>query len=153
MNRSLWHKLEWLVVLIVGGYFLYAGAAKIHDPTTFAKQIGYYKIMPLWTINAQALLMPWWEVVAAAAMITPWFRRPGAWLVFGMLLIFTAAIASAVARGLDISCGCTAASSAKVGFPKLIENIAMIIAVAAVIWYRPPAPAAVTAEPAASLQG
>ena len=51
-----------LLAILVGAVFVYAGAVKIDDPSDFAQNIKYYKILPLWAVNALALLLPWWEV-------------------------------------------------------------------------------------------
>lgn len=136
MSRDLWAKLETLAAWVVGIYFIYAAKDKIEDPAKFAASIKLYKLAPLWIVHAQALLMPWWELAGGLALLTKSWRRPGAVIVAVLLVIFIIAIASAMARGLNIECGCTKDAS-KVGMPKLIEDFAMLGAMGAILWYRP----------------
>jgi len=125
--------LSWML----GGLFIFAGVEKILDPKQFAQSIIYYQVLPIWVINAMALILPWWEVAAGIAILTRSWRRVGAWLILLMLIVFTGAIASAVSRGLNISCGCFGKGSGSAGFPKLAENFAMIAAAGMVLWFRP----------------
>ena len=141
MSRGLWSKLEMLLAWVVGIYFIYAAYGKIEDPAKFAGSIKLYKLMPLWSVHAQALLMPWWELVGGLALLIPFLRRAGAVIVAVLLLMFIFAISWALAHGLNIDCGCTKNAS-KVGLPVLIRDIAMLVCMCAILWYRPrPAPA------------
>jgi hypothetical protein len=44
-----------------------------------------------------------------------------------LFVVFIVAIASAMARGLIIDCGCFAHSDAKVGWTRLLEDIGLLI--------------------------
>jgi hypothetical protein len=91
----------------VAGVFLYAAGLKILDPRQFVMDIKNYRIMPEWSLNLMALLLPWWEAGAALALILPRTRRAGAMLIAGMLVMFIAAVSyAALYKGYHISCGC-----------------------------------------------
>jgi putative oxidoreductase len=137
MSERLWHNLSTLLAWTLGALFIYAGVEKIVDPAQFAQSIKYFKMVKLEYINAIALILPWWEVAAGIAILTRSWRRVGAWIILLMLIAFTVAIASAVSRGLDISCGCFGKSSGKAGYSKLAENFGMIAAAGMVLWFRP----------------
>ncbi len=136
MSRELWSKLELLVAWVVGIYFIYAAWGKIEDPAKFAANIKLYKMSPLWVVHAQALLMPWWELAGGLALLVQPWRRAGAVIVGLLLVIFIAAISWALAHGLNIECGCTKDAS-KVGTPLLIKDIAMLVGMYAILFYRP----------------
>ncbi len=92
--------------LVVGGVFVYASLNKLAEPAAFAEAIHHYRLVPYALLHPSAHLLPVVELVAGVSLILGWFRRGGALLCAVMLVIFIAAITSALVRGLDISCGC-----------------------------------------------
>ena len=92
--------------LIVGVTFIYAAWYKIIDPAAFAKSIWYYHMVPGSLINLMALILPWLEILIGLALILGiWYRGAVLWSNL-LLVIFIAALASTIARGLSIDCGC-----------------------------------------------
>ena len=60
-----------------------------------------------------------------------------AWLATALMVVFTVAVAQAVARGLDFECGCFGtADGSRVGARKLLENTGLTI-LAAISGLRP----------------
>jgi uncharacterized membrane protein YphA (DoxX/SURF4 family) len=98
-----------LARLYLGGLFVYASWHKLLHPNTFALDVATYQILPLALVNLAALILPWVEVVAGAMLVTGFRTRAAALLIAGMMAVFMAALASALGRGLDMSCGCFAA--------------------------------------------
>lgn len=97
----------WMLLrVILGGLFIYASIYKIGAPGAFAHQIYNYRILPTWAINPVAITLPWLQLFCGLALI---FNRgvKGAslWLAV-MVGVFQIALASALIRGLNISCGC-----------------------------------------------
>jgi len=117
--------------LVLGGVFIYASVYKIAEPAEFARSIYNYRMMPEATINLMAIVMPWLELISGILIIIGPFVRGSALLIGLMLLVFVIAISSAIARGLDISCGCFKVGEGGriVGLETLIEDILMLIAV------------------------
>jgi hypothetical protein len=113
--------------------FIYAAVPKILEVNEFARAIRNYHMLPTWSLNLLALWLPWMELIAGGCMIFRVWERGGNILILGMLIVFTAGIISAVARGLDIDCGCfgrTASQLAlahRVGIQKIAENLGMVI--------------------------
>lgn len=99
----------WLVLacrLAVGGIFVYASLDKLAHPAAFAQAVHYYRLVPVDLLHLFALLLPMLELLAGTALILGIYRR-GAALVTGvMTVVFMGAITAALARDLDISCGC-----------------------------------------------
>lgn len=109
--------------------FIFAGLAKIGDAASFVLQVHNFQLVPIVLENGVAILLPWIEVIAGLALLMGGRRRAGAWIVFILMGIFTVAVAAAVARGLDIECGCFGTGDAtRVGLTKLIENGLLTIA-------------------------
>ena len=130
--------------LVLGLIMIAAGFGKITDPAAFATQIRHFAILPAGLENLPAILLPWVEVVCGLSLLTGVRARSAAWLSAAMLVAFTLAVGSAMARGLDIECGCFGtADSTRVGGFKLIENLAFT-AIAAIASLRldPPPDAA-----------
>ncbi len=89
---------------------VYCAAAlpKIAAPAAFALAVYRYRVLPAAFVNAAAVYLPWIELAAGLAILgaPPRHRRAGLLLGAGLALLFVAATASALARGLAIPCGC-----------------------------------------------
>ena len=100
--------VQWVIVALrIGvGAAVYAGAIKLGDPLQFADNIASFRILPGSFINPLALSLPIFEVLSGGLLAAGWFRRPAALAIVIVSAVFLAAIASALARGLTIDCGC-----------------------------------------------
>lgn len=94
---------------------LFVGAClhKIAVPQSFAVDIATYDILPLILVNLAAITLPWIELAAGAMLLTGWRVRAASVLIAGMMVIFLLALITALARGLDMSCGCFASQGAE----------------------------------------
>jgi uncharacterized membrane protein YphA (DoxX/SURF4 family) len=100
-----------LLRLYLGGVFLLASLHKIAHPGTFALDVATYQFLPLAVVNLFALIVPWIELLVGVQLLVG-FRARGAALVSALLMIaFMIALGSALARGLDLSCGCFASQA------------------------------------------
>jgi uncharacterized membrane protein YphA (DoxX/SURF4 family) len=112
MNTLLFWRYHPYLALPIRGYlaavFLAACYHKLLAPGSFALDIATYQILPLSLINLMAIILPWIELVAGVMLLVAFRTRAAALLVSGMLFVFTVAISIAVAKGLDMSCGCFA---------------------------------------------
>ncbi|MCB9260272.1 MAG: DoxX family membrane protein [Ignavibacteriales bacterium] len=108
--------------------FILSGLDKINNLEAFAVSIENYKILPIETINIIAIVIPWIELVAGALLLIGLYIKENSLIITTLLLIFTVAIISAIARNLDIDCGCQGTfDGQKVGILKLIENFSLMI--------------------------
>jgi putative oxidoreductase len=98
----------YLAVLFVG-----ASLHKIADPRSFAVDVATYDILPLALVNLAAIALPWIELAAGGLLLLGLRVRPAALLVAAMMVVFLAALSIALARGLDMSCGCFASQGAQ----------------------------------------
>jgi uncharacterized membrane protein YphA (DoxX/SURF4 family) len=92
--------------LVVGGTFIYASLDKLAHPEAFAQAIHNYRMVPYSLLHIMAHLLPVLEIVVGVLLVVGFWQRGAALLTAGMNLVFIAAIATALVRGLDISCGC-----------------------------------------------
>lgn len=90
----------------LGAVFIVASLDKIQNPEAFATTIANYRIMPYTVINGIAIVLPWLEIVTGILLVLGIWIKAGTLIVWGLLLAFSIAISQALARGLDISCGC-----------------------------------------------
>lgn len=92
--------------LAVGGVFLFACWDKLLHPAAFAQAVDHYHLVPYALLHPFAHGLPVLELVIGLALVLGIARRGAALLAAVLTLVFMIAIASALARGLDISCGC-----------------------------------------------
>ncbi len=121
--------LDLILRLIVGATFVYASLDKIAHPGQFAQVIFNYRMVPAPLLHPMALLMPWVEMVAGLAVITGLGRRGGGALLTLLTGVFIVAIGVALARGLDISCGCfDTANGHAVGLSLMLRDVGLLAA-------------------------
>jgi uncharacterized membrane protein YphA (DoxX/SURF4 family) len=100
------NRLAFFLRIAVGALFAYAGWLKVTSPGQFATDIEHYRLLPYFMIHPLAFYLPWLEIVSGAAVILGPGRHGGLALLLALTLVFATAIGSALARHLDISCGC-----------------------------------------------
>lgn len=121
--------LDLILRLIVGGTFVYASLDKIADPAGFAQAIFNYRMLPTALLHPFALALPWIELVCGVAVIAGVWRRGAAGAISLMNLMFIGAIAFALMRGLDISCGCFHTQGGHaVGMSLLLRDLGLLAA-------------------------
>ena len=95
-----------LLAIAVGALFIYAGILKALDPAQFAGDIANFRLLPQLAGAVLAVYLPWLEIVCGMALVFKKTYRGALLILTALCLIFLAALASTMARGLDISCGC-----------------------------------------------
>lgn len=101
--------MRWLLLacrLGLGLTFCVAGAAKVGDPHAFAAQLAAYHLVPVRWLTLTALALPEVELLAGACLMVGFLAESSALVLGTLSLAFAAALSSALARGLDIECGC-----------------------------------------------
>ncbi len=123
------------VRLYLGGLLVFAALYKIARPYDFALAVATYQILPLSLVNLFAILVPWVEIGLGAALVLGLWARAASAAAGGLLAVFVAAIASAMLRGLHLSCGCFASQEAagEIGVATLLRDLAWI-ALCSYVW-------------------
>jgi uncharacterized membrane protein YphA (DoxX/SURF4 family) len=129
MNKLLSNKYFLLTIRIVLGFvFIFAAISKATEPDAFAIAISNYKLLPLFSLNFLAIILPWLELCAGIMLVFGISIKENSAILSGLLLIFIIAIAISLGRGLNIDCGCFGTvGGAKVGIQKILENIGLLI--------------------------
>ena len=124
-------------------------AAATSEITAFTTRVPYTimrraDMAPYWAVSRSlwkawssiaAVTIAWTEMLVAALLYAGAAVR-GAALVSGALLFtFLIAIFSAMARGLEINCGCFAGSEQTVGWPKVVEDLALLAGAIFLIYF------------------
>ncbi|OYW74370.1 MAG: hypothetical protein B7Z37_18165 [Verrucomicrobia bacterium 12-59-8] len=97
---------DWPLILIIAAVFGYAGVVKFQGVADFSHVIARFNVLPSALINPVALILPAVEILLAAVLLVPALQRPA---LLGVLLccaMFGMVLASAVIRGVPVSCGC-----------------------------------------------
>ena len=117
-----------LLRLFLGFVFLYAAVEKISDPESFARAVNNYKLLPLFSINVFATVLPWIELIAGLLLIFGIVVKENSFIISALLAVFIIVIIISLFRGLDINCGCFGTvGGTKIGIQKIIENIFLIL--------------------------
>jgi uncharacterized membrane protein YphA (DoxX/SURF4 family) len=119
-----------LVRILVGIVFIVASHDKLFAPEVFANSISNYRLVSGTIAMIAATWLPWVELLAGLGILLGPFYKGSALLLSTLMIVFTLAVLSGLVRGLDISCGCFTQdpNSARIGWMKLIENIALTVA-------------------------
>jgi putative oxidoreductase len=126
--------LFFVLRVALGALFVYAASTKIAAPDKFADAIANYRILPHATVNFFAIVMPWMELAAGALLVFGVWRAPSALVLAILMAVFTVAVGSAMARGLDIACGCFGTADAwRVGWEALARNAAILAVAVAIV--------------------
>ncbi len=91
---------------LLGLLLFTAGLLKLGAGWTFAETIANYRLLPAAANQALAVTLPWIEIAGGLLLIFDLWVRPSALLGALLFGAFGLATAAALARGLDIECGC-----------------------------------------------
>jgi putative oxidoreductase len=91
---------------LLGATFLWASVTKVPDMAAFAESVANYRIVPPALVPVVAAAVVGVEIAAGVALILNVWARAAALLLAALLAVFTVGLASALARGIDLACGC-----------------------------------------------
>ncbi|HUF50874.1 MAG TPA: MauE/DoxX family redox-associated membrane protein [Longimicrobiales bacterium] len=117
----------------LAGVFLVAGAAKLTDPAASRRALSDYGFSAS-VIGPAAILLPAAEIVTGALLLTGPLVGAGALAALALLLVFTTAMATAVARGREGDCQCFGRlAAAPAAFTALVRNVLLTVLAAFVV--------------------
>lgn len=114
--------------IILGAVFMYASFDKMANPEAFANIIDNYHLLPYQLVNGLAIFLPWLEFITGLFLITGKWIKASLTIYNVLLVVFIIALAQALIRGLDISCGCFSVnpSSTSEVWLRIIEDIILL---------------------------
>lgn len=122
---------------LLAAVFVVAAAAKVRTPRATATT---FRRLGVPAANVTSRAVPVVELVVATVLLAA--PRGGAIAALVLVAAFTVVLARAVARGVDVSCGCFgAASSAPVTSVTLLRNALLVVAATCAALFAPGAPA------------
>ncbi len=128
--------IQFILALLVGGAFIYAGALKAWDPIKFASDIQNFHILS-WPLGVRmAFYLPWLEIVCGLALIIGWMRRGATAILALLIVVFIAATVMAKMRGINLDCGCFGSATKNLTFTwHLVIDFALLAGLAGVWFY------------------
>lgn len=126
----------WLLRICLAVLFIYAGYLKMKHPGVFAQNIACYLQVPSAYVNQLAFILPPLEILAGVALLLPYFRHAGAFLILCMLCMFIGATGMALWQGLEIDCGCGLASK-PLEWSKIAKNSIYALGCLGLLFYMP----------------
>jgi putative oxidoreductase len=129
LNRLLSNRYPlFLARSVLGTVLIFASIEKIVAPEAFAISVEAYRIVPFPLINLFALFVPWLELLCGVFLLAGHHVRGSALISSVLLAAFALAIISAMARRLNIDCGCFgAAYQAPVGWTRVLEDLGLLL--------------------------
>jgi uncharacterized membrane protein YphA (DoxX/SURF4 family) len=114
--------------MVLGAIYMYASFDKLANAQAFADVISNYQMLPVQLVNPLAIFLPWVELITGLFLITGKWVKGSLLIYTTLLVIFIIALAQALIRGLDISCGCFSVkpSSTSDVWLRLIEDIILL---------------------------
>lgn len=113
MTRRGWAESILLLLplrLALAAIFALAAGLKLDDPQAFAFAIKAFNLLEAsrydHALIALAFGLPWAEMLCAVCLLLGIWTRPAAALLSVMLIAFTAALLSLIARGIETDCAC-----------------------------------------------
>lgn len=101
----------WLARLLLAAVFTVAALPKLGDAAGFAAAIDNYHLLAGWLTRIAAVGLPVLEICIAIALLVPRLARGASVLALGLLLTFSIAMVQALARDIDLDCGCFGTST------------------------------------------
>ena len=123
--------------LLLGGVFAWAGAVKALDVTAFAGQVAAYQLLPYAWNYVVAATLPYVELLAGTLLLANLRVRPAALLLALLNSLFILVLATVLARGLSIDCGCFGPDAGTTPLQALGRDLVLLALAIAVYWQQP----------------
>ncbi len=117
-----------LLRILVSGIFLIAGVLKLRDADATLVAVFQYKLLSWEASGLVATLLPFVEITAALGLWIPRLRLGATALCIALNCLFLLALGSAIARNLDVTCGCFGTADLHTNaLPRFVEDIVLLL--------------------------
>ncbi len=123
--------------LALGTLFIYTAFPKLLHPGEFARLVNGYRVLHPDLVNLAGITIPWVELVAGALLVLGVVPQSAALTLGTLLAGFMVAGFLALARGLEISCGCffPFMGNGRLGWDLFPRDLALLLlAVQIMLW-------------------
>jgi uncharacterized membrane protein YphA (DoxX/SURF4 family) len=121
--------------IFCGFLLVYSTRDKLLDTAHFMGEVDDYHFLPAQLVPLAAVVIPWIEFFAGAALMLGVGWRGGAVIFCGLMVIYSDAISWAFVRGLEIGCGCGLADpSEKITWLTVARDLLFLILGLAVLF-------------------
>jgi uncharacterized membrane protein YphA (DoxX/SURF4 family) len=128
MRQRFFYGFTLAIRLALGCLFLWSSLAKIRQPYDFLSSVYNYELVGPKLGMLTAMVLPWLELLVGLCLVGGIFVSGALLASAGMAAMFTFAVASALYRSLEISCGCFAPSSTEIiGYSTLIRTLVILL--------------------------
>ena len=135
-SRVVLRKLRYLLLLGLGVTLITASLPKIMQPYAFLSSVYSYEIVGEYQGLGVSILLPWLELIVGLCLVTKTCLPASLLLATLLGAIFVFVQASALYRGLSISCGCFALTDASmIGYSTVIRSgVFLLCCLIAALW-------------------
>lgn len=119
------------IMICVAAILFWSGVEHLRNPFAFLSSILKYKLLTERPATFVASVLPVFQTLLAGMMFLGVARRFTSFCAAGLLSLFTLVQASALARGLEIGCGCFGAAS---NAPITLYSVGRVATLAALAW-------------------
>ena len=122
--------------IVIGAVFLYAGILKMLHPLEFADSIATFDLLPSELINLVALALPPFEILLGGLLLPGGYRRQVAFSLWVLTVLFALFLIQAIVRGLEVDCGCFGSGEASAGsaWVSLARDFALMLGTGWLWW-------------------
>lgn len=110
---------------LLGGVLLTAGLSKLGTTHELAKLLANYRLLPISWNFPLAMVVPPLEMMLGLCLVLGVMVRAASTGSVGLTLAFTGFVGSALARGLNVECGCFS-GAVRVSWGHLLVNLALL---------------------------
>lgn len=134
-KKRIFYVFSFVTRLVLGCIFIYSSLPKIRQPYDFLSNVYNFELVGPKLGVLTAMVLPWAELLVGVCLVGGIFVSGALLVSIGMGAMFSFFIASALYRGLNISCGCFSSSSTEqIGYMTLIRAcVIMLLSIAAYI--------------------
>jgi len=127
-----------IIRVLTGALFIAAGASKAGHFKDLAAAIAGFRILPEAAVGPLAVVLPFFEIGLGLYLVAGLFTRAAAVVAAIQLVIYAAAIASAVVRHIPANCGCFGPQdTATADWPHVLADLALAAVCALLAWRAP----------------
>ncbi len=113
--------------LFLGAVFVVAAVLKLADLQAFSETIANYRLLPAAWSPPLATSLVGTELLLGVTMLAGRMRRACALVALVLIGAFVVAMASALVRGIDVSCGCFGAASSRLSWGTFLRDALLLV--------------------------